>query len=117
MAEPTNWPPIAIVTPVFNSARYLEATIQSVISQGYPNLQYVIADGGSTDGTLEIIRKYEPHLHTWFSEPDRGMYDALNKGFARTTHPICCTCARYSPWGAFFRLFPKWNGSPDGRRS
>lgn len=88
MAEPANWPSIAIVTPVFNSARYLETTIQSVISQGYPNLQYVIADGGSTDGTLEIIRKYESHLHAWFSEPDRGMYDALNKGFARTTSEV-----------------------------
>jgi glycosyltransferase involved in cell wall biosynthesis len=79
------WPKIALVTPVFNSARYLEATIRSVLSQGYPNLQYVIADGGSTDGSVEIIRKYEPQLHAWFSEPDRGMYDAINKGFARTS--------------------------------
>ncbi len=79
------WPRIALVTPVFNSARYLEATIRSVLSQGYPNLEYVIADGGSTDGSLEIIRKYEPQLHSWFSEPDRGMYDAINKGFARTS--------------------------------
>jgi glycosyltransferase involved in cell wall biosynthesis len=79
------WPRIALVTPVFNSARYLEATIRSVLSQGYPNLEYVIADGGSTDGSLGIIRKYEPQLHAWFSEPDRGMYDAINKGFARTS--------------------------------
>jgi glycosyltransferase involved in cell wall biosynthesis len=79
------WPKIALVTPVFNSARYLEATIRSVLSQSYPNLQYVIADGGSTDGSVEIIRKYEPQLHAWFSEPDRGMYDAINKGFARTS--------------------------------
>jgi Glycosyl transferase family 2 len=79
------WPKIALVTPVFNSARYLEATIRSVLSQGYPNLEYVIADGGSTDGSVEIVRKYEPHLHAWFSEPDRGMYDAINKGFARTS--------------------------------
>jgi len=75
----------ALVTPVFNSARYLEATIRSVLSQGYPNLEYVIADGGSTDGSVEIIRKYESELHAWFSEPDRGMYDAINKGFARTS--------------------------------
>jgi hypothetical protein len=79
------WPKIALVTPVFNSARYLEATIRSVLSQGYPNLEYVIADGGSTDGSLEIICKYETQLHAWFSEPDRGMYDAINKGFARTS--------------------------------
>jgi glycosyltransferase involved in cell wall biosynthesis len=79
------WPKIALVTPVFNSTRYLEATIRSVLSQGYPNLEYVIADGGSTDGSIEIIRKYEAQLHAWFSEPDRGMYDAINKGFARTS--------------------------------
>jgi glycosyltransferase involved in cell wall biosynthesis len=88
MPDPTQWPSIALVTPVFNSAHYLEATIQSVLSQLYPNLQYVIADGGSTDGTLEIIRKYQHQLHAWFSEPDHGMYDALNKGFARTSADI-----------------------------
>jgi hypothetical protein len=75
------WPRISLVTPVYNSARYLEATIQSVLSQAYPNLEYIIIDGGSTDGTLEIIGKYESQLHAWGSEPDRGMYDAVNKGF------------------------------------
>jgi glycosyltransferase involved in cell wall biosynthesis len=85
MADSAHWPAIALVTPVFNSARYLEASIQSVLSQNYPNLQYVIADGGSTDGSVEIIRKYEGHLHAWFSEKDHGMYDAINKAFARTT--------------------------------
>jgi len=79
------WPKIALVTPVFNSVRYLEATIRSVLSQAYPNLEYVIADGGSTDGSVEIIRRYEPYLHAWFSQPDGGMYDAINKGFARTS--------------------------------
>ncbi|MFZ0959045.1 MAG: glycosyltransferase family 2 protein [Candidatus Sulfotelmatobacter sp.] len=85
VATSGEWPKIALVTPVFNSARYLEAAIRSVLSQGYPNLEYVIADGGSTDGSVEIIRKYETQLHAWFSEPDRGMYDAINKGFARTS--------------------------------
>ena len=84
-APSSEWPKIALVTPVFNSVRYLEATIRSVLSQGYPNLEFVIADGGSTDGSVEIIRKYESQLHAWFSEPDRGMYDAINKGFARTS--------------------------------
>jgi Glycosyl transferase family 2 len=84
-ATSREWPKIALVTPVFNSARYLEATICSILSQGYPNLEYVIADGGSTDGSVEIIRKYESHLHAWFSAPDRGMYDAINKAFARTS--------------------------------
>jgi hypothetical protein len=84
-APSPEWPKIALVTPVFNSAHYLEATIRSVLSQGYPNLEYVIADGGSTDGSVEIIRKYESQLHAWFSVADRGMYDAINKGFARTS--------------------------------
>src|ERR1700724_3678839 len=82
------WPRITLVTPVFNSARYLEQTIQSVISQQYPNLEYFIMDGGSTDGTLEIIRKYERHLSGWASEPDNGMYDALNRSFARSSGEI-----------------------------
>ena len=79
------WPRISLVTPVFNSVRYLEAAIRSVLSQAYPNLEYIIVDGGSTDGSVEIIRKYESQLHNWNSEPDRGMYDALNKGFARSS--------------------------------
>jgi len=84
-ASSPSWPKISLVTPVFNSARYLEAAIRSVLSQAYPNLEYIIVDGGSTDGSLEIIRKYEAQLHTWISEPDRGMYDAINKGFGRSS--------------------------------
>jgi glycosyltransferase involved in cell wall biosynthesis len=82
------WPKITLVTPVFNSARYIEQTIQSVISQQYPNLEYFIEDGGSTDGTLDIIRKYERQLSGWTSAPDNGMYDALNRGFARSSGAI-----------------------------
>jgi hypothetical protein len=119
------WPKIALVTPVFNSARYLEATIRSVLSQGYPNLEYVIADGGSTDGSLEIIRKYESQLHAWFSEPDHGMYDAINKGFARTSGEgmgwISATDLLHAGSlfvvGSVFRAFPEveWiTGRPTG---
>jgi glycosyltransferase involved in cell wall biosynthesis len=79
------WPKISLVTPVRNSARYLDAAIRSVLNQGYPNLEYIIVDGGSTDGSVEIIQRYEPHLHGWVSEPDRGMYDAINKGFAHSS--------------------------------
>ena len=72
------WPRISLVTPVFNSASYIEQTIDSVLAQKYPNLEYFIIDGGSTDGTLDIIRKYESQISGWTSEPDKGMYDALN---------------------------------------
>ncbi|HMJ67956.1 MAG TPA: glycosyltransferase [Cyclobacteriaceae bacterium] len=82
------WPRISIVTPVFNQVQYLEQTILSVIGQKYPNLEYVIIDGGSSDGTLDIIKKYEKHLTRWVSEKDNGMYDALQKGFAGTTGEI-----------------------------
>ncbi len=72
---------ISYVTPVFNQVEFIEQTILSVINQDYPNYEYIIVDGGSTDGTLEIIRKYESKIFKWVSEPDTGMYDALNKGF------------------------------------
>lgn len=81
-------PKISIVTPVFNQVKYLEETILSVINQGYPNLEYIIVDGGSTDGTVDIIKKYESHLSYWVSEPDKGMYDALQKGFDHSTGEI-----------------------------
>jgi glycosyltransferase involved in cell wall biosynthesis len=83
-----HWPRIALVTPARNCAPYMEATIRSVLAQEYPNLDYFIVDGGSTDGTVDIIRKYEDRISGWISEPDNGMYDALNKGFARTTGEI-----------------------------
>jgi glycosyltransferase involved in cell wall biosynthesis len=82
------WPRIALVTPVFNSVKYIEPTIRSVLAQGYPNLDYFVVDGGSTDGTVEIIRKYEGQISGWISERDNGMYDAINKGFVRTTGEI-----------------------------
>jgi glycosyltransferase involved in cell wall biosynthesis len=74
-------PRISIVTPSFNQALYLEETIRSILLQGYPNLQYSVIDGGSTDGSTEIIRKYAPWLAHWVSEPDGGQADAINKGF------------------------------------
>jgi glycosyltransferase involved in cell wall biosynthesis len=125
VATSGEWPKIALVTPVFNSARYLEATIRSVLSQGYPNLQYVIADGGSTDGSVEIIRKYESQLQAWFSEPDRGMYHAINKAFARTSGEamgwISATDLLHAGSlfvvGSVFRAFPEveWiTGRPTG---
>lgn len=80
-----NWPKISIITPVFNAILYIEDSINSVLAQNYPNLEYIIIDGNSTDGTIDIIRKYEKSLAYWESKPDRGQTHALNKGFAKAT--------------------------------
>ena len=81
-------PKISIVTPSFNQAQFLEATILSVIEQGYPNLEYIVMDGGSTDGSVEILKKYDSQISSWVSEPDQGQTDAINKGFERATGDI-----------------------------
>jgi glycosyltransferase involved in cell wall biosynthesis len=73
-------PTISIITVTYNAAKVLEPTIQSIISQTFINYEYIIIDGGSTDGTLDIIRKHESHIRYWVSEPDKGLYDAMNKG-------------------------------------
>jgi glycosyltransferase involved in cell wall biosynthesis len=83
-----SYPKITIVTPNYNLGQYIEHTINSVLSQNYPNLEYIIIDGGSTDNSVEIIKKYEKHLTWWVSESDIGMYDAVNKGFNRATGDI-----------------------------
>ncbi len=84
----SEWPKITLVTAVYNGEKYLEATMRSIVNQGYPNLEYIVVDDGSTDGTAEIIRKYEEHLTCWFSQANQGLYAALNAGFARSTGEI-----------------------------
>ncbi len=81
-------PKISIVTPSFNQGDFIEETICSVLDQGYENLEYIIIDGGSTDNSVDIIKKYEKHLHYWVSEKDSGQTEAINKGFARCSGDV-----------------------------
>lgn len=95
------WPKISIITPSYNQGQFLEATICSVLAQNYPNLEYIVIDGGSTDNSVEIIKKYEEYLTYWVSEKDAGQYDAINKGFARCSGEIMAwlnSDDMYCPW-------------------
>lgn len=83
--EEEEFPLVSIITVVYNGEEFLEDTIQSVLNQDYKNIEYIIIDGGSTDDTLDIIKKYENNLAYWVSEPDNGIYDAMNKGILRST--------------------------------
>ncbi|WP_345976368.1 glycosyltransferase family 2 protein [Sulfurimonas sp. HSL3-7] len=83
--KPEKKPRITVITVVYNGEKHLEETIRSVINQTYVNVEYIIIDGGSTDGTLDIIKRYEEKIDYWVSEPDKGIYDAMNKGLACAT--------------------------------
>ncbi len=117
-------PKITIITPSLNQAEYLEECIESVLEQGYPNLEYVIMDGGSTDGSVEIIKKYEKHLTYWQSCPDGGLYQAVTEGFRRTSGEIMAwinSDDKYHPL-AFTKVAAVFSNNPDidwltGRKS
>ena len=83
-------PKISVITPSFNQGQFIEETILSVIDQNYPNLEHIIVDGGSTDNSVQIIKKYEKHLAYWVSEKDSGQSEAINKGFKKATGDIVC---------------------------
>lgn len=111
----TSWPKISIVTPSYNQADFLEQTIVSVLGQNYPKLEYIIIDGGSTDGSVDIIRKYERYLAYWISQPDKGQADALNKGFSKSTGGILAwinSDDMYLP-GAFPKIVETLKRNPD----
>ncbi len=88
LATDFEYPKITVVTPNYNYGRYLEATIRSVLLQGYPNLEFMIVDGGSKDESIDVIKKYEPWLSYWESKPDRGQTHAINKGLALATGEV-----------------------------
>lgn len=82
-------PLISVVTVAYNAVATIEKTIVSVINQTYPNIEYIVIDGGSTDGTVDVIKKYADRLAYWVSEPDKGIYDAMNKGIAHSRGEYC----------------------------
>jgi glycosyltransferase involved in cell wall biosynthesis len=106
---------ISIVVPVYNGEKYIAAALDSIVSQPYPDLQLIVVDGGSTDGTVEIIRKYEKYIHWWCSEPDQGQYDAVNKGFSQSNGEVMAWLNAddiYFAWtfetvGSIFQVCPK----------
>jgi glycosyltransferase involved in cell wall biosynthesis len=108
-------PRISIVTPSYNQAQFLEETLRSVLLQNYPNLEYIVMDGGSNDGSVDIIRKYEKHLAYWTSEKDGGAADAIAKGFERATGSIMAYLNSDDPYrpGAFSAVIRVFQEHPE----
>lgn len=109
------YPKLSIITPSFNQATFLEETILSVIHQNYPNVEYIVIDGGSADGSDSVIKKYEKYITYWISEPDRGQVDAINKGLSIASGELCAFINSddiYLP-GAFSAVIEYFNNDSD----
>jgi len=107
------WPRVSIVTPSYNQGKFIEETIRSVLLQGYPDLEYIIMDGGSTDNSVKVIRKYEAWISYWLSEPDRGQSHAINKGFKLASGSIIAWLNSDDVYklDIFSKLIPHMKGS------
>lgn len=117
MPDGSPWLKVSIITPSYKQAQFLEETIRSVLMQGYPNLEYIIIDGGSTDGSVGIIKKYEPWLAYWVSERDRGHANAVNKAWSKCTGDIWAWLNSddvYYP-GALAKAIPMFRQVPDAK--
>lgn len=119
---------VSIITVVFNGKQHLEQTIKSVLCQTYKNIEYIVIDGGSTDGTLDIIKKYNDKIAYWISEPDKGIYDAMNKGLKHANgeligmvnsddwyepdaiETIVDAYRKYPKGGVYYGLLKVWDG-------
>jgi len=115
MTDQSGFPKITIITACLNARRTIEQTLRSVLDQNYPNLEYIIVDGGSTDGTLEIVEKYRDKLALVISEPDRGIYDAFNKGIRHAAGDVIGILNAddfYAPW-ALERIAGAYAASPE----
>lgn len=109
------YPKFSVVTPTYNHGQFIERTIDSVLSQGYPNLEFIVIDGGSKDETVSILKKYEKHLAYWVSEPDRGQSHAINKGFDRATGELF-TWLNSDDWylpGALSEIYKTFKDYPE----
>lgn len=105
---------ISVIVPSFNQGRFLEETIRSIVTQGWPDLELIVIDGGSTDETLDVLRKHESSIAYWISEPDRGQADAINKGLRRATGDVVTWFGADDLYadGIFAALEPAWCRNP-----
>lgn len=115
MPDGSEWPRLTIVTPSYNQGKFIEATIRSVLLQGYPNLEYIIIDGGSTDNSVETIKKYENYLFYWHSQKDKGQADAINQGLERSNGEILGWINSDDVYvkGTFYKIVKAFHSHPD----